>query len=99
MPKRKNPAGDGLTLLEKRVHAAALAAPNLTLTGDTLAVEMSDVAIEEQLVAINGLLKKSLLNAQKGPQGIQYVAVTKDEASLYVLEEFDAALDLWMRMR
>ncbi|WFD44900.1 34-kDa subunit of RNA polymerase III (C) [Malassezia psittaci] len=82
MPKRKTRDGDELTQLEKRVHAAALAAPNLTLTGESLAAEMSDVAIEEQLLAINGLLKKSLLNAQKGPHGIQYVAVTRDEASL-----------------
>lgn len=74
----------GLTPLEKRAHAAALAAPEHTLTGEDLALRLSDVPIEEQLLAINGLLKKSLFNAQKGPNGIQYVAVSKDEASLYV---------------
>ncbi|WFC95578.1 34-kDa subunit of RNA polymerase III (C) [Malassezia brasiliensis] len=82
MPPRKAPDAGGLTPLEKRAHAAALAAPEHTLTGEDLALRLNDVPIEEQLLAINGLLKKSLFNAQKGPNGIQYVAVSKDEASL-----------------
>ena len=72
----------GLSPLEKQVHGAALAAPNKTLTGDELSRRFAQVPIEEQLLAINGLLKKNLFNAQKGPDGIQYVAVSKGEASL-----------------
>lgn len=41
--------------------------------------------IEEQLLAINSLLKRNLFNAQKGPSGIQYVAISRDEASMCVL--------------
>lgn len=72
----------GLTPLEKRIHTAALVSEGNTLTGDELETQFSDVPIEEQLLAINGLLKKNLFNAQKGPNGIQYVAVSKKEASL-----------------
>ncbi|WFD00841.1 34-kDa subunit of RNA polymerase III (C) [Malassezia yamatoensis] len=83
MPKRKARDGDELTQLEKRVYGAALAAPNSTLTGESLAAELSDVAIEEQLLAINGLLKKSLFNAQKGPNGIQLGTMDTNEMMIY----------------
>ena len=96
MPPRKAPDAGGLTPLEKRAHAAALAAPEHTLTGEDLALRLSDVPIEEQLLAINGLLKKSLFHAQKGPNGIQYVAVSKDEASLYVAPPNDPGSGQWM---
>ncbi|PKI83476.1 Rpc34p [Malassezia vespertilionis] len=71
-----------LTELEKRMHAAAISAPEHTVTGEELSAGLGDVPIEEQLLAINSLLKKSLFNAQKGPSGIQYVAVSTGEASV-----------------
>ena len=82
MPPKSAQDAQGLSPLEKQVHGAALAAPNKTLTGDELSRRFAQVPIEEQLLAINGLLKKNLFNAQKGPDGIQYVAVSKGEASL-----------------
>lgn len=75
-------AHDALSPIEKRIHAAALTSPEQTLTGEELALRLQDVPIEEQLLAINGLLKKNLFNAQKGPHGIQYVAVSRGEASM-----------------
>lgn len=72
----------GLTPLEKRIHTAALASEGSTLTGNQLETQFADVPIEDQLLAINGLLKKNLFNAQKGPRGIQYAAVSKGEASI-----------------
>lgn len=81
MPPRRAEA-DGLSALERRIYSTVHAAPEHTLTGDDLATRMGDVPIEEQLLAINSLLKKSLFNAQKGPSGIQYVAISRDEASL-----------------
>lgn len=81
MAPKPSEAG-GLTPLERQIHGAALAAPEHTLTGDELAAQFAHTQIEEQLLAINGLLKKNLFTAQKGPRGIQYVAVSKGEASL-----------------
>ena len=81
-PKAAAPEAQGLSPLEKQIHGAALAAPENTLTGDELSVQFSNAPIEEQLLAINGLLKKNLFTAQKGPRGIQYVAVSRGEASL-----------------
>lgn len=85
MPPKRVADVSGLTTLEKRAHAAALAEPDKTLTGEELSNRLADVPIEDQLLAINGLLKKCLFNAQKGPNGIQYVAVSKGEASVYVM--------------
>ncbi|WFD32133.1 34-kDa subunit of RNA polymerase III (C) [Malassezia sp. CBS 17886] len=82
MPPRKSTDAGGLTPVERRVHTVTQRAPDHTLTGDELGARLSDVPIEEQLFAINALLKKSLFNAQKGPNGIQYVALSKGEASL-----------------
>ena len=81
-PKAAATEAQGLSPLEKQIHGAALAAPEHTLTGDELSVQFSSAPIEEQLLAINGLLKKNLFTAQKGPRGIQYVAVSRGEASL-----------------
>lgn len=88
MPQKPVLDAQGLTPLEKRVHSAALGAPDQTLTGEDLTTQLADVPIEEQLLAINGLLKKSLFHAQKGPGGIQYVAISKGEAS--VMSNMDA---------
>jgi len=82
MPVKPSQDSRGLTSLEKRIHTAALASEGNILTGNELETQFSDVPIEEQLLAINGLLKKNLFNAQKGPSGIQYVAVSKGEASI-----------------
>ncbi|KAL4402885.1 34-kDa subunit of RNA polymerase III (C) [Malassezia pachydermatis] len=82
MPPKAVPEAQGLSALEKRIHATALAAPEHTLTGDELATQFHDIPIEEQLLAINSLLKKSLFHAQKGPGGIQYVAISTGEASM-----------------
>ncbi|WFD22198.1 34-kDa subunit of RNA polymerase III (C) [Malassezia equina] len=82
MPVKASQDSRGLTPLEKRIHTAALASEGNTLTGNELETRFADVPIEEQLLAINGLLKKNLFNAQKGPSGIQYVAVSKGEASI-----------------
>lgn len=81
-PKAAAHDAQGLSPLEKQIHGAALAAPEHTLTGDELSVQFSNAPIEEQLLAINGLLKKNLFTAQKGPSGIQYVAVSRGEASM-----------------
>lgn len=79
-PKRADAAA--LSPVEKRIYQHVHAAPEHTLAGDALSARIEDVPIEEQLLAINSLLKKSLFNAQKGPSGIQYVAVSRDEASM-----------------
>ncbi|WFD36509.1 34-kDa subunit of RNA polymerase III (C) [Malassezia cuniculi] len=82
MPPKRADSTAALSQLEKRIYQQVHSAPGHTLPGGDLSAQIDDVPIEEQLLAINSLLKKSLFNAQKGPSGIQYVAVSRDEASM-----------------
>lgn len=71
-----------LTATEKRIYQAALSSPNNAISQAEVENRLSDARTEDVLAALNGLLKKSLLNLQNTERGPQYVAVTKSEASI-----------------
>lgn len=66
MPSRSRSAGASassskggkLSDVESKLYSAALAGANNTITQDELDSRFKDVAVEDRLVAINGLLRK-----------------------------------------
>ncbi|PWN54354.1 hypothetical protein IE53DRAFT_376567 [Violaceomyces palustris] len=82
-PRTKSGSSSGkLSAIENRIYQAALISPSNVITQDQVSIQFKDVPIEEQLSAINGLLKKNLFNVQRNGDSIQYAATTKNEASM-----------------
>lgn len=71
-----------LSRLESLMYRTALSNPGSIMTQDELTAKYKAEALDEQLKAINGLLKKSLFKAQTIGASIQYLAVAKAEASM-----------------
>lgn len=75
-------AGSKLTKLESALYRAAQSAPNGIITQEQISEQFHRHDLQEQLLAINGLLKKSLFSAQNLKGKIQFEATAKAEASM-----------------
>ncbi|MCO5604659.1 hypothetical protein L7F22_058829 [Adiantum nelumboides] len=85
--------GGSLSAIEKRIWQTAQECPNAVITSDKLPELFSDVDLTDVLVpAVNSLLRKSLLVAQQGASGLQYMAVSKADASMMGSMEGDEGI-------
>lgn len=81
--RHSEPGDVKLTRLESLLYRAAQNSPEQTINAEALTEKFKKELLADQMQAINGLLKKSLFQAQKTSGGkLQYVATAKAEASM-----------------
>ncbi|KAJ1020616.1 hypothetical protein NDA16_004009 [Ustilago loliicola] len=74
--------GAKLTKLESALYRAAQSSPGGVITQDQISEQFKHEQLDDQLQAINGLLKKSLFTAQTLNGSIQFAATAKAEAGM-----------------